>query len=507
MTAADLPYFEGDYWPGEAENVLATVAADGAARAKSGAASSSRAKGGVKGGSKRGATPGAPPPSPDAALMARLGDVIGGMRDDFIVVHLRDPCTHCRKHPEGTYWRWPPLEATCPAAAAADAASAAAAEAAAAEKAAADGKKKAAGDVDAKKAAAKTALIAAAAATAEAAAAAAAAAPPVPGGGGGAGKSGGKAGGGKGGGKASVPAFPPRVALCASCYDAEKKAVAKAGAVKPDPDAPAVPPLTSTGPPPPGAPKGLPYGVTLDQLVRATASPLPPTEDANPDVGCEFFDTRQAFLSLCQGNHYQFDTLRRAKHSSMMVLYHLHNPDAPAFACTCNVCSREIEPGAGFRCTVCADFDMCATCRLNPAVRHPHPLAAHARAIDETRARLTDAERRERAAQLARTMALLRHASGCTDARCTSSNCAKVKALFQHAGACPLKVTGGCGLCRRLWLLLQMHAKACVEAACPVPRCRELRDLRRRQAARQEEARRAAYQAMLRAQAGAGRAY
>ena len=70
----------------------------------------------------------------------------------------------------------------------------------------------------------------------------------------------------------------------------------------------------------------------------------------------------QAFLSLCQGNHYQFDTLRRAKHSSMMVLYHLHNPEAPAFASSCNCCHQEVEPGAGLRCRQCPDFDLCISC-------------------------------------------------------------------------------------------------------------------------------------------------
>ena len=83
-----------------------------------------------------------------------------------------------------------------------------------------------------------------------------------------------------------------------------------------------------------------------------------------------------AFLSLCQGNHYQFDSMRRAKHSSMMVLYHLHNPDAPAFSCSCNKCGAEIEPGQGFRCATCQDFDMCAACKNSYG--HQHPLVVRA---------------------------------------------------------------------------------------------------------------------------------
>jgi E1A/CREB-binding protein len=102
-------------------------------------------------------------------------------------------------------------------------------------------------------------------------------------------------------------------------------------------------------------------------------NPIQMTQDRDPDMGSEFFETRQAFLSLCQGNHYQFDSLRRAKHSSMMVLYHLHNPEAPAFSSTCNFCHVEIEPGTGLRCTVCSDFDMCKNCK-QAGMRHEHPM-------------------------------------------------------------------------------------------------------------------------------------
>lgn len=57
----------------------------------------------------------------------------------------------------------------------------------------------------------------------------------------------------------------------------------------------------------------------------------------------------------------------------MMVLYHLHNPEEPAFAATCNNCNMEMEPGTGWRCTVCPDFDMCNNCKMMQAA-HPHPL-------------------------------------------------------------------------------------------------------------------------------------
>lgn len=57
---------------------------------------------------------------------------------------------------------------------------------------------------------------------------------------------------------------------------------------------------------------------------------------------------------------------------------------------------------------------------------------------------------------------------------------------------------------RRMWSLLQLHARGCQAVDCPVPRCRELREMRRRQIVRQEEQRRQGYQNMLRNQVAGG---
>jgi len=102
-------------------------------------------------------------------------------------------------------------------------------------------------------------------------------------------------------------------------------------------------------------------------------------EDVDDVQDSEHFDVRESFLSLCQGNHYQFDQLRRAKHSSMMVLYHLHNPDVPKFLHRCNHCHVDILGGFKYYCESC-DMDFCGGC-LKTIGKAIHPSPCHLRLI------------------------------------------------------------------------------------------------------------------------------
>jgi len=46
--------------------------------------------------------------------------------------------------------------------------------------------------------------------------------------------------------------------------------------------------------------------------------------DPVPLISNEFVDTRSAFLEKCQMYHWQFDEIRNAQHSTLMLLYYLH---------------------------------------------------------------------------------------------------------------------------------------------------------------------------------------
>lgn len=155
---------------------------------------------------------------------------------------------------------------------------------------------------------------------------------------------------------------------------------------------------------------------------------MPKFVDDTEDVDDVHFDTRQSFLNLCQGNHYQFDQLRRAKHSSMMVLYHLHNPDAPKFVHNCNLCHMDILTGTRHHCETC-DIDFCHGCVSQHGKElHPEHTLRAISLVSSVPTQMTEEQRRERQRSVTLHLQLLQHSANCPE--CTSKNCKKMKVTF-----------------------------------------------------------------------------
>ncbi|CAN6475708.1 unnamed protein product [Victoria cruziana] len=377
VTAARLPYFDGDYWPGAAEDMINQLRQeeDGRKQQKKGKTKKTITKRALKAAAQSDLSSNA---SKDALLMQKLGETICPMKEDFIMVHLQHACSHCcQLMVSGKRWV---CSRQC-----------------------------------------------------------------------------------------------KNFQLCDKCYEAEQKLEERARHPMNSRDKHTLFPVEVTD-------------VPVD------------TKDKDEILESEFFDTRQAFLSLCQGNHYQYDTLRRAKHSSMMVLYHLHNPTAPAFVTTCNICHHDIEAGQGWRCEVCPDFDVCNACyQKDGGVDHPHKLTNPPSTAD--RDAQNKEARQKRVLQLRKMLDLLVHASQCRSGHCQYPNCRKVKGLFRHGTHCKIRASGGCQLCKKMWYLLQLHARACKESECHVPRCKDLKEHLRRLQQQSDSRRRAAVMEMMRQRA------
>jgi hypothetical protein len=117
-------------------------------------------------------------------------------------------------------------------------------------------------------------------------------------------------------------------------------------------------------------------GLDGDSLVRCFEGISLPRDTADPDsiMHAPFVDTRHTFLEMCQYRHYQFDSLRRAKYSSMMLLYHLHRPWQSSLRPRCVSCKHLIKD-VRWHCELCDNFDLCCSCTAQDVgVLHPHPL-------------------------------------------------------------------------------------------------------------------------------------
>lgn len=121
--------------------------------------------------------------------------------------------------------------------------------------------------------------------------------------------------------------------------------------------------------------KVIPILITVFSFQVMVHDVPPDTNDRDVILDNSLFENRSDFLSFCQRNYYQFDTLRRAKHSSMMILYHLHNPNMHISEDFCSFCHKDTSMDHCWLCEICPQFEVCAACyQENGASLHIHKL-------------------------------------------------------------------------------------------------------------------------------------
>lgn len=117
------------------------------------------------------------------------------------------------------------------------------------------------------------------------------------------------------------------------------------------------------------------YSQTLSsECINLTKDIKPDASDPDEMTTRSFVSMRHSFLDMCQYNHYQFDSIRRAKHSSLMLLHHLIESKHSAFKPLCATCSCPIIK-TRYHCDLCRNFDICKECWSNTT--HAHPLTPY----------------------------------------------------------------------------------------------------------------------------------
>ncbi|XP_043224661.1 histone lysine acetyltransferase CREBBP-like [Amphibalanus amphitrite] len=199
-----------------------------------------------------------------------------------------------------------------------------------------------------------------------------------------------------------------------------------------------------------------------------SAASLQPIQDPDPHIPCELMDGRDNFLSMAREKHLEFSSERRALAATQHMLYELHNQNQETVVYTCNTCKNNID--TRYHCTVCDDFDLCATCYEKE--RHPHKMEKLGFDLDgETSDRAGQTASDLRRQSLERCIKSLVHSCQCRDANCRQQSCQKMKRVVSHTKSCRKKVNGGCPICKQLVAVCCYHAKCCKEDKCMVPFC------------------------------------
>lgn len=216
--------------------------------------------------------------------------------------------------------------------------------------------------------------------------------------------------------------------------------------------------------------------------------------DLDPILTSELMDGRDAFLNFCRERHLEFSSLRRAKYSTMLFLYEIHNQGADRFVYTCNKCKAQVE--VRFHCTVCEDFDLCVMCYQNTSHEHPMEKLSTGAPLDIVRTdKVCKSEKfgesgdisvssgtsasthlqYSRQQSIEQCIEIMLHAVNCRNANCSSyPGCQKMKLVVQHIKQCS-KTSAVCQICRQINMLCHPHARICTDPNCAFPFCAGLK--------------------------------
>lgn len=201
-----------------------------------------------------------------------------------------------------------------------------------------------------------------------------------------------------------------------------------------------------------------------EELVQS----LRPIIDPDPLINRQLMENRDTFLIMCREQHLEFSSLRRAKYSTLILLYELHSCSYEKeknieFIYTCNSCDKKIT--AGYHCPACNDFDLCASCWNRNGHCHEMELLNSSKKVD----------RKQIDHKIQSNPEDLSHACLCKDKSCIVIGCAHLKRIFSHFKRCEIKIKSTCPLCQELLQLCWRHAKFCQNQNCEVPICNQIK--------------------------------
>ncbi|CAF3835650.1 unnamed protein product [Rotaria magnacalcarata] len=235
--------------------------------------------------------------------------------------------------------------------------------------------------------------------------------------------------------------------------------------------------------------------------LRNPIASCPAVNDTDALIQCDLMDTRDAFLNFARDKHYEFSSLRRARFSTMALLYELHTSTTDKFTYNCNTCRQQCD--IRYHCTVCEDFDLCEKC-YNIEPKHEHRMERSVPSIVEDcdqnssnpNGKSLATSQLQRQQSMQRCIEALLHAVNCRNANCVNRSCFRYKRVIQHTKDCKGK-NSQCNVCKQVIFLCWYHAKTCMDQNCQVPFCTNLKTKIQKQRATSLQTDRRRMQAMM----------